>query len=50
MRRPGGAARFVSGYLIQLHHDHAGASAPGAQQDTTELHAWCEVYLPGPGW
>ena len=50
LRQCGWAARFVSGYLIQLHQDHAGAAVQGAQQDATELHAWCEVYLPGPGW
>ncbi len=48
LRHLGLAARFVSGYLIQLAPDTqpTGDAAP----DTTELHAWCEVYLPGAGW
>lgn len=39
-RHVGLAARFVSGYLVDL--------APTG--DTTDLHAWAEVYLPGAGW
>ena len=51
LREWGLAARFVSGYLIQLREDrHAASSAAAPRQDCTELHAWCEVYLPGPGW
>ncbi len=44
LRHLGLAARFVSGYLIEL---TAGTQTPA---DSTELHAWCEVYLPGAGW
>ncbi|UXX78628.1 transglutaminase family protein [Reichenbachiella carrageenanivorans] len=51
LRHLGLATRFVSGYLVQLKPDKKSVDgASGPEEDFTDLHAWCEVYIPGAGW
>jgi len=51
LRSRGLAARFASGYLVQLADEGMIPDAPkGVGRDVADLHAWTEVYLPGGGW
>lgn len=48
LRQLGLAARFASGYLIEL--DKRLNSLDNSKEDAVALHAWAEVFIPGAGW
>ncbi len=51
LRHLGIAARFVSGYLIQMAaEEHAPEDPNTPQNDSADFHAWAEAFLPGAGW
>lgn len=51
LRQLGIAARFVSGYLIELAATpDADSGEPTGPSDSLALHAWVDVFLPGGGW
>jgi uncharacterized protein (DUF2126 family)/transglutaminase-like putative cysteine protease len=51
LRHCGIAARFVSGYLIQLAADDGAVDGTsGPRTDSADFHAWVEAFLPGAGW
>ncbi len=51
LRHLGLAARFVSGYSVPIQAAvEATDGSTGTDVDSTDLHAWCEVFLPGAGW
>ena len=49
LRHLGIAARFVSGYLIQMAEEVSEAGS-SPQTDSADFHAWAEAFLPGAGW